>query len=212
MSLGGINTNYDSTSPPDNENAGLGATRIRSLETTVQQVLDSEHNFPAAGGANTGYHRLGSGRVFYDVQSNVSSSGTDGRLQVASDTSRLFHVGSGGTMYLGGANSISANSTPVGGQRFQWVQDFGEVNTGSQAVVTVGFANSGYSGIPFVQVSVVTTKVGSGGGFGGVMALPFVDSLTASGCRILTAAVNNSSFASQTNINVHWSSLCTRTL
>ncbi len=192
MSLGGINTNYDSTSPPDNENAGLGATRIRSLETTVQQVLDSEHNFPAAGGANTGYHRLGSGRVFYDVQSNVSSSGTDGRLQVASDTSRLFHVGSGGTMYLGGANSISANSTPVGGQRFQWVQDFGEVNTGSQAVVTVGFANSGYSG--------------------GVMALPFVDSLTASGCRILTAAVNNSSFASQTNINVHWSSLGTRTL
>src|SRR5690242_18663246 len=96
MPLGGINAGWDETVPADSENAGLGAGRIRSLETTVQQVLDSEHNFPASGGANTGYHRLGSARAFYGTQSTVSSSGTDGRLMVTSDTSRLFGTGSGG--------------------------------------------------------------------------------------------------------------------
>src|SRR5205807_4283860 len=79
---------------------------IRSIVTSVQNGLAVEHNWPSASGANFGYHLLGSARAFYDVESNVSSSGTDGRLYVASDTSRIFHVGSAGTMLLGAASAL----------------------------------------------------------------------------------------------------------
>lgn len=153
MSLGGITAGFDSTNPADSDNEGLGAGVIRSLKTTVQQVLDSEHNFPSGGGANTGYHRLGSARAFYDVESNVSSSGTDGRIQVTSDTSRLFHVGSAGTMLLGGQNVISAGSSPVGGQTFAWFEEFGAVLRSAATTDIVSIPHSGYSGIPFIYLT-----------------------------------------------------------
>lgn len=151
MPLGGINAGWDEAVPADSENAGLGALRIRSLETTVQQVLDSEHNFPAAGGANTGYHRLGSARAFFDVESNVSSSGTDGRLYVASDTSRFFHVGSAGTMFLGAQGTIVAATAP--GQNWYWALESGSVTPDSNGSATVAIPNSGYSGVPQVTVT-----------------------------------------------------------
>lgn len=151
MALGGIQTAYDSTVPPDSENAGLGAQRIRSLETTIQQVLDSEHNFPAAGGANTGYHRLGSGRAFYGPESAVSSSGTDGRLMITSDTSRLFHVGSGGTMFLGGnaASLVTSPNNPGPSQMAYWAVEVALQAPDSFGSITGTFA-SAFSGVPFV--------------------------------------------------------------
>lgn len=162
MPLGGVNAGFDESVPADSENAGLGAQRIRSLETTLQQVLDSEHNFPASGGPNTGYHRLGSARVFVGTQSTVSSAGTDGRLQVTSDTSRLFHVGSGGTMLLGGATSVlvagggAALDQP---QRTYWAEEWGQVgNAGSSQAVSF---TSAYSGIPTVTFSLQSAGNGS---------------------------------------------------
>lgn len=151
MPLGGINAGWDEAVPADSENAGLGALRIRSLETTVQQVLDSEHNFPAAGGANTGYHRLGSARAFYDVESNVSSSGTDGRIMVTSDTSRFFHVGSAGTMFLGG--QASPQMASPGAQTAYWAIEKG-TNTAwdSNGSAVVAIPNSGFSTAPIVTV------------------------------------------------------------
>jgi len=151
MALGGITVSYDGTVPADGENAGLGAQRIRSLETTIQQVLDSEHNFAASGGANTGYHRLGSARAFYGVESTVSSSGTDGRLMVTSDTSRLFHVGSVGTMFLGGQASALLNTAVNGytlGQQSYWATEIGNAGPDSNGSVTLTY--SAFSAAPFV--------------------------------------------------------------
>jgi hypothetical protein len=153
--IGGVNIGWDNNSPPDTESAGFGDDRIRSLKSSIQQALDAEHNFPSGGGANTGYHALGSARPYFGAQSLVSSSGSDGRLMQTSDTSRLFHVGSGGTSLIGGATVISAGSFPGGvpPQRHYWAQEFGASNTGLAAAVSVTIPNSGYSGVPFVLVS-----------------------------------------------------------
>src|SRR5437660_7085658 len=137
------------------------AAPIRSLETSLRNGLAVEHNWPNASAPNFGYHLLGSARAYYDTQSNASSSGTDGRLLVASDTSRLFHVGSGGTMYLGDARALSVGSVPVGGQRFYWATEFGIAQTAANGHLTVAYGNSGYSGNPFVMVAVQDTAASS---------------------------------------------------
>lgn len=158
MPLGGNTILWAESSPADTDSAGAGAAEIRSDKTAIRTAMGSEHNWPSGGGAATGYHLLGSARAFYDIESNVSSSGTDGRIMVTSDTSRIFHVGSAGTMYLGGQRGLSAGSAPVGGQTFIWVEEFGDVlcNLGAQTIV---FPNSGFSGRPFVFLSVFTTKL-----------------------------------------------------
>src|SRR2546426_7884040 len=110
--------------PADVDSAGVGAAEIRSLKTSIRNGMAEEHIWPSASGGNFGVHLLGSARPYYGAQSLVSSTGTDGRLMVTSDTSRLFHVGSAGTMFLGGQTTISATSVP--GQRFYWATEFGQ--------------------------------------------------------------------------------------
>ena len=154
MPLGGTNILWNEAAPADSDSAGAGAAEIRSDKTSIRNAMGSEHFWLSGGGAATGYHLLGSARAFVDVQSNVSSSGTDGRLLVTSDTSKLFHVGSGGTMFLGGQTAISAGSSPVGGQRFYWVAEFGDGITNSSGLATIAFPNSGYSGKPFIYLTV----------------------------------------------------------
>ncbi len=71
----------------------------------------------------------------------------------ASDTSRFFHVGSGGTSFIGGPTVISAGSYPgTAPQRHYWAEEFGEGKTVS-GTTNVGFPNSGYSGKPYVFVT-----------------------------------------------------------
>lgn len=110
-------------------------------------------------------HRLGSGRPYVGTQSAVSSSGTDGRLMVTSDTSRFFHVGSGGTSYIGGATVISAGSYPGGAapQRYIWAEEWGEGKTASGATA-ISFPNSGFSGKPFTTFGLVLTSLAADGG------------------------------------------------
>lgn len=154
MPIGGSNVNWDETSPAGGDQISLGDDAIRSMKSSVRVGVGSEHNWPTTGGANTGYHLLGSARPFYDVQSNVSSAGSDGRIMVTSDTSNLFHVGSAGTMFLGGQNVLSAVSSPQGGQRFYWAEDFGAIQAnGSGSGTAITFANSGFSGAPYVVCS-----------------------------------------------------------
>lgn len=155
MPFTAVNILWAETTPADPDSAAAGAGVIRSLETSVRNGLAVEHQWPSASGP-AGIHLLGSGRPFYDVESNVSSSGTDGRIMVTSDTSRFFHVGSAGTMLLGSSRMLSAGSVPVGGQSFYWAQEFGEVfvPNGNQQVVS--FPNSGFSGKPFVYLSATT--------------------------------------------------------
>jgi hypothetical protein len=106
MALGGINAGLNVNTPSGTSSAGLGDEDLRSIKTTFQQVLDSEHIFPSTGGAGSGAHRKGSAVAFVGTASAVSSTDTDGRLMVTSDTSRLYHVGSAATLYLGGRYDV----------------------------------------------------------------------------------------------------------
>lgn len=146
---------WDENAPADTESAGLGDDRIRSLKSSLRQGLDSEHNWPSAGGSNIGCHALGSARPYVGTQSQVSSSGSDGRIMWTSDTSRQFHVGSGGTSLIGGATAILATDYPSGTapQRHFWSEEWGIGVTGSGGSVLVTIPNSGYSGLPIIQVT-----------------------------------------------------------
>lgn len=143
---------WDEASPSDSESAGLGDDRIRSFKTSVRIGLSAEHTWPSAGG-DAGIHLLGSARAYYGAQSLVSSSGTDGRMMVTSDTSRLFGVGSAGTVMLGAGPFALSIGTTAGisfPQRHYWAMEMGEVQTNSSGTTHVTIPNSGYSGVPFV--------------------------------------------------------------
>lgn len=157
---------WDESKPADTDSAGLGDDEIRSLKTALRTGLDGEHVWPSGGG-DAGVHRYGSARAYYGTQSRVSSSGTDGRLMVTSDTSRIFHVGSTATSFLGGPAVISAGSYPGSvPQRHYWAMEFGKVLTlGASASTDVTIPNSGFSGVPFVLVTNATTEAGGGGAY-----------------------------------------------
>jgi hypothetical protein len=160
---------WNEASPAETDIAD--AAPIRSIVTSVRNGLAVEHNWPSATGANFGYHLLGSCRPFWDVQSNVSSSGTDGRLLVTSDTSRLFNVGSAGTMLLGGATSLLIGAYPgTVPQRAYWAMESGTAKTAGNGAATVTIPNSGYSGIPIVSVCAFDdSKVGVAAAIGATM-------------------------------------------
>lgn len=158
----GVNVNWGESSPANSDNLGLGAQEIRSLKTAVRTGLDAEHVWSSTGGAGTGIHRAGSARAFVGAESLVSSADTDGRLYVSSDRSRLFHVGSTGTMFLGGAQSLqilSGNGNLDGfmaaalPQTHYWAVESTFSVLRSQGTCVVTFPSSGYSGIPFVLVN-----------------------------------------------------------
>src|SRR6266850_7433688 len=141
---------WSENTPAGGDSLGIGDDDARSTKSAIRTAMDSEHYFPSGGG-DAGAHKLGSARPYVTTQSLISSTGTDGRLAWASDTSNFFHVGSGGTAFIGGARAISAGSYPGGAppQRYQWIEEFGEGRTLS-GTTTVSFPNSGYSGMPFV--------------------------------------------------------------
>ena len=127
---------------------------MRSIKTSVAAGLNDEHNWPSADGSGFGYHLYGSARPYFGTQSRVSSSGTDGRLMLASDTSQFFAVGSVNTSLIGGPRVISADSYPSGGLgRYQFVESFGTSITAAAGNVRVTYPNSGYSTIPIAFVT-----------------------------------------------------------
>ena len=177
--------NENTPSGPQSMNSGDDA--MRSIKTALRTGLDDEHNWPAAGGSSFGYHRFGATRAFYGTQSQVSSSGTDSRLMMTSDTSRLFAVGSVSTVLLGTPTVLLMGSqTPIAPpQRAHWVAEAqlkvkDEIDTVGTEVT---FPNSGFSGIPIVMVSANSTSRNPVGSF----RLPLSEamsvwSLTKTGC------------------------------
>jgi hypothetical protein len=108
MALGGSANTWNESTPADADLVGLGAGAIRSILTNLRGPLDSEHVFPNVGGSVSGIHRKGSAVVFVGAASAVSSTDTDGRLMLTSDTSRLFHVGSTLTQFIGSRQAVEA--------------------------------------------------------------------------------------------------------
>lgn len=192
---------WNESSPAGADSVGAGAGEFRSLKTAIRTALDGEHNFPSAGG-DAGVHRLGSGRPFVGLQSAVSSSGTDGRMMVASDTSRFFHVGSGGTSFIGGPMVLSAGSHP-GTQRHYWAMEFGTgvVTTGSSTTAVI-FPNSGYSGAPVVVLTPYNENSLS------YNTMLYIHTITATG---FTPTIGGSGSAA-TNLPFTWMSMGSRVL
>lgn len=201
--LNGVSLTWDETSPADGESAGLGDDRMRSIKSTVRTGLDAEHNWPSAGGSAVGYHVFGSARPFYGAQSTVSSSGTDGRLMMTSDTSRLFGVGSGGTVFLGGPTVLSLGTFPGSNpQRSYWAEEFGQaVFSSGSTLVTI--PNSGFSGMPYFNVTLVVPVIG-------LSAFAQVTAVDAS--SFVISVLGTSGVFSTSTATVHWSSRGTRTL
>lgn len=176
--MNGVTLTWDENSPPDTEVVGLGDDRMRSIKTTTRTGLDDEHNWPSAGGAGVGAHRYGSARPYYGTQSRVSSDGTDGRLMLTSDTSRFFGLTSAGTVFIGGQNVISAFTAPSTlPQRHQWVQSHGTGITSASGNTVLTFPNSGFSGVPFIEVTPDSN--------GTTAAFLFLHSKSAASCQVM---------------------------
>ena len=193
--------NWDETKPAGADNVAIGDNQIRSDKTALRAAIDTEHVFPSSGG-DAGVHRLGSARPYYGAQSLVSSTGSDGRLMITSDTSRLFAVGSGGTVYLGGAQGISAGTYPgTVPQRSQWIEEFGEGKTASGTTI-VSLPNSGYSGKPYVYLTAYDQA-------GSVAQIMYLTSVTATQFTVKSSATN---LLGNSTTSFFWRSLGTRAL
>lgn len=155
--IGGVTGDWDEEAPTNKSNVSDGNEHIQSIKTNLRTGLDAEHNWPSASGSGFGYHVQGSARPFYGVQSAVSSSGSDARLMLTSDTSRLFGSGSAGTIFFGGPTVPLMGSYPGAvPQRHQWVEEIGIAsNFASSGSTVVTFPNSGFSGLPYVFLTVV---------------------------------------------------------
>ena len=206
MPGGGITANWNEASPAETDIAD--AAPIRSIETSLRNILAVEHNFPSASGPNFGYHLLGSCRAYVDVQSNVSSTGTDGRLMQTSDTSRFFHVGSGGTSLIGGATVPLIGSYPgTVPQRSYWAIEFGSTFAPA-GTASVTWPNSGFSGVPTVTAS-ASTDNGTQQAIVVTMQNPS-GSVSATGAFF--RAVHGSTDIAVSNVTIHWISIGSRTL
>lgn len=196
------NIGWSESSPDGGDSLGLGDNEIRSLKTSVRIGLDGEHVWPSGGG-DAGVHRPGSARPFFGAQSLVSSTGTDGRLFHASDSSRLFGVGSGGTTFLGGPTVISAGSFPGSlPQRAIWVEEWGEGKTAASGTTTVAIPNSGYSGRPYVLLTVLPASI---------LQTAHIIGLGSIGAGSFTA-VSHTTGGAQSSVSFIWRSFGTRTL
>ena len=195
--MNGQTISWDESKPANTDQVGQGDDQIRSDKTALRTALNDEHNFPSTGGANSGYHRYGSARAFYGVESTVSSSGTNGRLMVSSDKSRLFHVGSDGTMLLGGAAALMGMGSDSGftiGQTHYWAMDITGGQSSATGRITHTFATA-FSGQPVVLINSISTTVNLGTVFQvwttsatGFTAYSYLtDWATAAGTRYYTA-------------------------
>ena len=193
---------WDENKPAGQDSLGLGDDEIRSLKTALRTGLGTEHVWPSTGG-DAGVHLLGSARAFVGTQSLVSSAGTDGRLMVTSDTSRLFHVGSAGTMFLGSALGLVMGTATGAVGRSYWAADIGSIAIDPTGVTRCTYSGSGFSGngTPFAQLLV------SGS------ANPMVLEITALTPTYFDAITRDSTTANfATGGSIYWFSVGTRTL
>ena len=186
MPLGGITAGWNENAPANTDSAGNGDDEIRSAKSNLRGALDSEHNFPSTGGANTGYHRLGSARPFVEPASRVSSTGTDGRLIFNSTDSTFWNSGAAAASLLGGPQVLMAtvagnapSQTSGAPNKFYNLVQWGSfIHNGTSSASNVTFA-SAYSGTPVVFLLPIASTVSMSGT--DYVAVPKLSAVNASG-------------------------------
>lgn len=207
MPLGGADDiGWNEAAPAETDDVGDGNEEIQSIRTSFRQATGSEHNWPSADADDVGYHLLGSGRAYFGTQSRISSSGTDGRFMVTSDTSRLAGAGSEGTMLLGGATILLHGTLPGDlPQRDYWVMEAGLVATdGGTGAVSLTFPNSGFNGIPRLTLTAQRGAI-TGEGVKHNVAATFRELTTT------TVLIDTAYDGGAIGTNVHYISIGTRT-
>lgn len=164
MPLGGNSIGWNNNAPANSDSAGFGDDEIRSTRSNVQGAIDAEHNFPAAGGANVGYHRQGSARPYLAPTSSVvSSDGTDARLVINAVDNTLWGARSATSMELMGHPGVlfmstSSYSAPP---KFGTQMQAGQSTTLGSGQTRVTFPSS-YSGVPIIVVTGTINGFGVG--------------------------------------------------
>lgn len=121
---------WDENAPANGDAASAGDDAIRSLKTNVSGGLGTSMYWPGTAGgsaASAGIMKPGAARTFYAAESAVSAA-QDGQLMYASDTSRLWYVGTTGPGFIGGQFGIECASNP--GSLARWVLDSGLTGNG----------------------------------------------------------------------------------
>jgi len=111
---------WDEAAPADGDAASSGDDAIRSLKTNISGGLGTSMYWPGTAGdsaASAGVMLPGAARTFYAAESAVSAA-QDGQLMYASDTSRLYYVGTTGPSYLGGQFGVDHALDPKPGYRW----------------------------------------------------------------------------------------------
>lgn len=206
--IGGVTGSWNELTPANSSGVSDGNEYIQSIKTQLRTGLAAEHNWPNASGSGFGYHVYGSARPFYGLQSAVSSSGSDGRLMLTSDTSRLFGSGSQGTTFFGGPTVPLMGEHPGAvPQRHMWVEEFGTVDASAASTTAVTFPNSGFSGRPYTFLTV------SGGDNGApLVGASVATELTydGTGMSIVAFNFNAQTFAIPSGVTIAWRSIGTR--
>jgi hypothetical protein len=207
--MNGVHIAWDEAAPAGSESIGNGDNRIRSMKTDLRTALDDEHVFPSSGGT-AGLHRVGSGRAFYGTQSRVSASTTsapagDGRLMLTSDTSALFGVGSGGTVFIGGNKVPSFGSfVPITmPQRRRIEMETGGVQEDADGIISVTYATQ-FNDTPFIVVQAHRTPAAAATQGSLVAFNTTWSSLTGFAGRIAEASNGGGVAAPGSNTSITW--------
>lgn len=159
--MDGVTIAWDEAKPANTDQLGQGDDQFRSDKTALRSALNDEHNFPSTGGANTGYHRLGSARIFHGVNiSTVSSTGTEGRLMFADSPGALFYLSATTRQFVGSVAGLSGNdddgffNATYHAPKFQC----GDVTTSTSDATAIVTYDSSFSGLPY---TLLTPQIGT---------------------------------------------------
>lgn len=177
---------WNESAPADADNAGTADDQLRSLKTAIRTGLeDAMYWQDGSSLASAGQMKPGKARAFFDVQSRVSGN-TDGCLMITSDTSRLFAVPSGASLFLGSARVIENALLPVGESR--WVQSTFTMENGTSGRTTF---NPVYDNTPSVVISAQTASTTTVG-------IPYISLLSAGGIVVQVFRDNGVAFGGGT--------------
>ena len=186
---------WNEAAPADSDVASGGDDEIRSLKVAIADGLEPSVYWPGSGGgsaASAGVMKPGAARTHYAAASALSAN-ANGTLMFASDTSRLYHVGAAGAIFLGSPFALEHVQNP--GTNAHWVTQSGVGNNGS----TITFAVT-YGATPVAYASAYTTA--------SVIGLVVVSALSDLGLQVSVYSTSTVAWPASA-FSVNWWSLGT---